>query len=81
MSANIKPLALTDEQLDTIHRAAWPLAPADRAPFLEAVAQALQQQPTLGDGVIHRVAVECRRRFWTPPDLSIGAAGRTSKYR
>jgi hypothetical protein len=74
------PLALTDEQLDTIHRAAWPLAPADRASFLEAVAQALQAQPTIGDGVIHRVALECQRRFWTPPELGAGPA-RRSKYR
>jgi hypothetical protein len=25
----MQPLALTDSQLDAIHRAAWPLAPAD----------------------------------------------------
>jgi hypothetical protein len=57
-------LALTDAQLDAIHRAAWPLAPADRAPFLEAVAQALR---TIGDGVVYRVAMQVQRRFWTPP--------------
>jgi hypothetical protein len=61
-----RPLALTDEQLDLLHRMAWPLAPADRSPFLEAVAEALQGQ-TIGDGVVHRVAVEAQRRFWTPP--------------
>jgi hypothetical protein len=61
------PLALTDSQLDAIHRAAWPLAPADRAPFLEAVAQALQQERTIGDGVIYRVTMQVQRRFWTPP--------------
>jgi hypothetical protein len=70
------PLALTDAQLDCIHRAAWPLAPADRSPFLEAVVQALQAEPTVGDGVLYRVAVECQRRFWTPPlDSHLG------KYR
>jgi hypothetical protein len=61
------PLALTDQQLDLLHRLSWPLARADRGPFLEAVAQALQGQATLGDGVIYRVCVEQQRRFWSPP--------------
>jgi hypothetical protein len=55
------PLALTDAQLDIIHRIAWPLAPADR-------------QPSLGDGTVYRVAVEQQRRFWSPPVVK-GAAG------
>jgi hypothetical protein len=69
------PLALTDAQLDAIHRAAWPLAPADRGPFLEAVAQALQQERTIGDGVVYRVAMQVQRRYWTPPIEHVG------KYR
>jgi hypothetical protein len=28
------PLALTDAQLDVIHRLSWPLAPRDRSAFL-----------------------------------------------
>jgi hypothetical protein len=36
------PIALTDAQLDTIMRAATPLAPPDRRAFLAAVADALQ---------------------------------------
>jgi hypothetical protein len=35
------PLRLTDQQLDTIHRLSWPLVPADRAAFLQAVAAKL----------------------------------------
>jgi hypothetical protein len=70
-------LALTDSQLDVIHRLAWPLAPHDRSAFLEAVAQVLMNQPHLGDGVIHRVAVECQRRFWTPP---ISEENHSGKY-
>jgi hypothetical protein len=61
------PLALTDAQLDAIHRAAWPLAPADRSPFLEAVMQALQQERVIGDGAVYRVAMQMQRKFWTPP--------------
>jgi hypothetical protein len=56
-------LALTDAQLDAIHRAAWPLSPADRGAFLEAVAAALAQERTLGDGVVYRVAMQVQRRF------------------
>jgi len=47
--------------------AAWPLAPADRAPFLEFVAATLARQPTIGDGVVHKIAVEMQRRYRTPP--------------
>jgi hypothetical protein len=35
------PLALTDSQLDTVYRAAGPLAPAVRPAFLELMAQSL----------------------------------------
>jgi hypothetical protein len=66
---SVPPLALSDTQLDLIHRLAWPLLPADRGAYLEAVTAALQLEPTLGDGVIHRIAVECQRRFWTPPEV------------
>jgi hypothetical protein len=61
-----RPLALTDEQLDLLHRMAWPLAPADRAAFLELVAERLRGQTELGDGVVHRIAVQCQRAFWSP---------------
>jgi len=37
------PLALTDAQLDTLYRLSWPLARADRGPFLEAVAAKLAE--------------------------------------
>jgi hypothetical protein len=72
------PLAFTDAQLDAIHRAAWPLAPADRSAFLEAVAQALQQERVIGDGVVYRVAMQTQRRFWTPP---ISEGNHAGKYR
>lgn len=63
-----RPLALTDEQLDCINRAAWPLLPADRRPFLEAVAAKLNERPELlGDGHVARVVIDVQRRFWSPP--------------
>jgi hypothetical protein len=64
------PLALTDAQLDALHRLAFPLAPADRSAFLELVAQQLKEQGgNIGDGVLYRIAVECQRRFWSPPAI------------
>jgi hypothetical protein len=61
------PISLTDIQLDAVLRAAAPLLPQDRSPFLEALAHALQGQPLLGDGVIHRTIAETQKRFFTPP--------------
>jgi hypothetical protein len=71
-------LALTDQQLDLVHRLAWPLSPPDRSRFLEALAQALQDQE-LGDGVVYRIAIQTQRRFWSPPELGRGPAG-VGKY-
>jgi hypothetical protein len=73
-------LALTDDQMDMLLHFAAPLHPDVRPAFLESVAQALAGQQ-LGDGLISRVCAEQQRRFWRPPDLSVGAAGRSSKYR
>ena len=73
-----RPIALTDEQLAIIRRAAEPLHPRDRGAFLETVAELLNGHE-LGDGVVARAAAEAQRRFWVPPDLS-RAAG-SSKWR
>jgi hypothetical protein len=35
-----------------LYRLSWPLTPAARNAFLASVMQALQKQPTIGDGVI-----------------------------
>jgi hypothetical protein len=80
----LPPLALTDSQLDAIHRSAWPLAPRDHSPFLEAVTQALQQKRTIGDGVVYRVAMQTQRLFWTRPVEHVGKVsldGITKKSR
>jgi hypothetical protein len=31
----------------------------------------LQEQATVGDGTVHRIAVECQRRFWTAAALGV----------
>ena len=50
----MKPLALSDAQMDAILTAARPLSVADRAAFLEEVAAALESAPTIGDGSFHQ---------------------------
>lgn len=64
-------LALTREQIDVLLRLSLPLARIDRRPFLELVAQWLQEQATIDDGTVHRVAVECQKTFWTPPGVEV----------
>jgi hypothetical protein len=65
-------LRLSDEQLTALMRLAAPLAAADRAPFLEAVAAKLAEHPELaGDGYVARVAAEFQKKFWRAPDLGV----------
>ena len=61
------PLALSDQQLDTVMRAAAPLLPGDRDNFLRALAARLHGECELGDGVIFRACRELQREFFRPP--------------
>jgi hypothetical protein len=72
-------LALTDEQIDTLARIAAPLSPHDRQSFLQDVARELNGRD-IGDGLLHRVAVECQRRYWTPPAIDGRGRGAVGKY-
>jgi hypothetical protein len=63
-----QPLALTDDQMSIIQRAASPLHPHDRGPFLERVAELLQGHE-LGDGIVSRAARAAQRQFLRAPDL------------
>jgi len=65
----MRPLALSDQQLAIIRRAAAPLHPRDRSAFLQRVAELLNGQE-IGDGTVARAAAAQRRRYWDPPDLS-----------
>ena len=71
-----KPLALSDDQMIT--RAAEPLQPADRGPFLQRVATLLNGHE-VGDGVIRRAARQAQKEFWRAP-LEAGARSGTGKY-
>jgi hypothetical protein len=73
------PLALTDNQLDDLMRLSQPLAPHCRDAFLRILAHELRGPGDVGDGELHRMAVEVIRtnRLFDAPDLSQGkyAAG------
>jgi hypothetical protein len=72
-------LSFTDEQLETITRAASPLAPWLRAPFLEAVARALRNHP-IGDGSVARACAELQREFLRLPQTGNGRGRMVGKY-
>jgi hypothetical protein len=64
----MKSIGLTEEQLLAIQRAAGPLHPQDRGPYLEKVAEMLNGHE-IGDGLVGRVAREAQRQFLRAPEL------------
>ena len=62
------PLALSDDQLDTVMRGAAPLPPQDRHKYLQRVAELLYQQGEIGDGAVARACREAQRAFFRPAD-------------
>jgi hypothetical protein len=62
----MKPIALTDAQLDVVLAAAQPLAVDRRDAFLQEVAAQLEGRE-VGDGLVHRAVAEVQRKFWDPP--------------
>jgi hypothetical protein len=74
------PLALSDNQLDAVLRAAQPLPVGDRAAFLEALAQALVGYREIGDGQLYVVIREIQRRHFRPP-LNTGWTPHPHRHR
>jgi hypothetical protein len=70
-AATRRPIALTDDQLDIIRRAAQPLHPQDRSAYLETVASLLAGHE-IGDGSVARAVAAAQRHYRNPPDLSRG---------
>jgi hypothetical protein len=63
-------VSFSDSELDDLLTLAQPLAPSQRGAFLEAVAEALAQQPARGNGLVHRLGVELQQSFRaTPPNI------------
>jgi hypothetical protein len=75
------PLRLTDAELDAVMTAAQPIAPDRRDAFVQEVANLLASCVEVGPGTVHRAIALAQREFFNPPDLSVGVAGRSSKYR
>jgi hypothetical protein len=57
------PLALNDDEYSAVMTAAAPIHASQRGAFLKALAEALEKQPTIGAGSVHRAAAEIQRRF------------------
>jgi hypothetical protein len=77
----MRPIALTDEQLGHVMRAAEVLHPVDRGPFLERIAERLRGVEVLGDGLVSRIARETQKEFFRPPDLGNPRRAGVGKYR
>ena len=69
----MKPLRLTDSQLDHVMLCARPLAPSARSAFLEDVARALSDHDDIGDGAVARAARDAQRKYFDPPALGRSA--------
>ena len=67
------PIALTDEQLSAVMRAAAPLLPQDRSAFLEDVARELAALHDIGDGALHQVVARVQRKHFTLPRRTVCA--------
>src|SRR5262245_40452419 len=76
----MRPIRLTDAELDAVMNAARPLAVDRRDAFLQQVASTLPRCGELGPGVVYRVVSETQRAFFDPPDLG-RVVGTQSKYR
>lgn len=61
------PLNLSDDELRIIQDCARPLAPQDRAKFVEAVAGELEKYRELGP--VSRVSRELQRQHFNPPSF------------
>ncbi|MFL5038099.1 MAG: hypothetical protein ACJ8EC_24165 [Microvirga sp.] len=74
-------MSLTSEDLAAaVLRAAAPLAPERRQPFIADVIAALQGVPEIGPGAVHRAIVAAQHQHFDPPrfatNLSAPHAGR-----
>jgi hypothetical protein len=77
-----RPIGITDSQLQMIMRACEPLLPADRDPFLRALARALGGGPQpLGDGAVYRAVKLLQRQYWRPPAVDAGHEARHDRRR
>jgi len=81
-SVSPSPVRLTDAQLELVMRLSQPLQLRCRDAFLRILAHELRGKRDVGDGELHRIAVEVIRTYslFDPPQLA-HTVGATSKCR
>jgi hypothetical protein len=57
------PLALSDDLYAVVQAAAAPIAPAERAQFLQELAAELERHPEIGPGLVHRAAAQLQKKY------------------
>jgi hypothetical protein len=62
----MRPIPLSDDEMNHIYAATQPLAPDKRAGFLEALAAELQGRE-IGPGSVGRAIALVQRQFFDPP--------------
>jgi hypothetical protein len=62
----MRPIPLSDDEMDAVYRACGPIAPDRRGGFLQALAAELRDKP-IGPGSVHRAIVVVQRQYWDPP--------------
>jgi hypothetical protein len=78
MFALMPPLRLSNDELDSVLRAAQPLDRGVRDAFLQDVADQLSQCAVIGPGTVAKACREAQKKFFDPPALDHGD---WSKYR
>jgi hypothetical protein len=68
-------IALSDAQLSFVIAITTPLLPNDRIAFLRELAQRLEREPAIGDGVINRIArqILSERHYFRAPSAPLRA--------
>jgi hypothetical protein len=77
----MRPIPLSDAEMDAVYSACRPLAPDRRDGFLQALAAELRGKP-IGPGSVHRAIVAVQKRFWDAPlDARVAVGPRHSQNK
>jgi hypothetical protein len=61
----MRPIPLSDDEMDAVYSACAPIAPDRRGGFLQALAAELRDKP-IGPGSVHRAIVVVQRAYFDP---------------
>jgi hypothetical protein len=71
----MRPIPLSDAEMDAVIHACAPIAPDRRGGFLQALAAELRDKP-IDPGSVHRAIVAVQRAYFDPP-LATEPSGRS----